>query len=297
MSTTPDQTDQDPSDLVDIRIESLHLHPVKSCAAIDVNEALIVETGFDLDRLWMVVDPAGRLVTQRQLPRMALVQQKLGRGDEVVLRAPGMLALHLAADRVEEACTVQVWNDRVAAFDMGPLAAQWFSDFLGQPLRLARHDPDAHRLVPAAYRGEMQEETAFQDGFPLLVTSPASLVAMNRELAKDGAAPVDLRRFRPNIVIAGLDEHGEDHLHELTFDTPEGPVRLRLVEPCTRCPMPDVDPDTGEAGHAVGDALQRYRADPRMGGRVTFGMNAIVVEGIDRKLAVGMSGKASLAFG
>lgn len=284
------------NDLLAIRIESLHVHPVKSCAAVDVQEALLVETGFDLDRLWMVVDPDGCLVTQRELPRMALVRQTLGRGDEVVLRAPGMLALHLAADRVEAACTVQVWDDRVAAFDMGPLAAQWFTDFLGRPLRLARHDPEAHRPVPARYCGDVAAEAAFQDQFPLLVASPGSLAALNRELAKDGAGPVALRRFRPNIVVSGLDEHGEDHLHELRFDTPDGPVRLRLVKPCTRCPMPDVDPDTAETGHAVGDALQRYRADPRLDGRVTFGMNGIVVEGIDRVLKVGMTGTATLAF-
>ena len=88
-----------------------------------------------------------------------------------------------------------------------------------------------------------------------------------------------------------------DHLGEIVFETGDGPVRLRLVKPCARCPIPDVDPGTGIAGHAVGDVLAQYRADRRLDGALTFGMNAIVVEGIDRSLRAGMRGRASYAFG
>ena len=71
-----------------------------------------------------------------------------------------------------------------------------------------------------------------------------------------------IARFRPNLVLSGLDAHGEDHLDEIVFDTDEGPVRLKLVKPCARCSIPDVDPERGVAGHAVGDVLTQYRADP-----------------------------------
>jgi uncharacterized protein YcbX len=137
---------------------------------------LLIETGFDLDRAWMVVDTAGELVTQRELPRMALIRPTL-KGDELVLRAPGMLALHISLGRVEAPCKATVWNDTVAAYDMGALAAQWFSDFLGQPLRLARFDPEQKRLADRRWTGEIEAETSFQDGFPLLVTSTAGLAA------------------------------------------------------------------------------------------------------------------------
>jgi len=73
-------------------------------------------------------------------------------------------------------------------------------------------------------------------------------------------------------------------------------VRLKLVKPCVRCSIPDVDPASGSAGHAVGDALSRYRGDPRMGGAITFAMNAVIVEGVDRTLVPGMRGTASYAF-
>ncbi|MGZ5187115.1 MAG: MOSC domain-containing protein [Caldimonas sp.] len=280
---------------IPVSIDSVHVHPVKSCAGTAPAEASLVETGFDLDRAWMVVDAAGEFVTQRELPRMALIQPTLKR-EEMILRAPGMLALHVALDRVEAPCRVRVWNDTVPAFDMGPLCAQWFSDFLGRPLRLARFDPDHRRLANRQWTGTIEAETAFQDGYPLLVASSASLAEVNRRLALAGEPAVTMARFRPNLVLGGLDAHGEDHLDEVAFDTPAGPVQLKMVKPCSRCPIPDVDPASGVAGHAVGDVLAQYRADRRLEGAITFGMNAVIVDGIDRSLRPGLSGRASYRF-
>jgi uncharacterized protein YcbX len=278
-----------------VSLESIHVHPVKSCAGTALRQAVLGETGFDLDREWVVVDPSGRFVSQRELPRMALVQTSFKAG-ELILRAPGMLALHVAVDRVEGRAEVEVWNDRVAAYDMGALCAQWFSDFLGKPLRLARFDPEAPRYADRKWTGAIEAATAFQDGFPLLVVSTATIDELNRRLAVAGHDPVGAVRFRPNLVLAGLEAHGEDHLDELVFAAAEGTVRLKLVKPCARCPIPDVDPATGVAGHAVGDVLAQYRADPRMGGAITFAMNAVIVEGLGCTLAAGMRGEASYAF-
>ena len=276
-------------------LESIHVYPVKSCAGSAPPEAVLTETGLDLDRQWVVVDPAGVFVTQRELPRMALVGTTL-KSSELVLRAPGMLALHVAVDRVEERTEVEVWGDRVAAYDMGALCAQWFSDFLGRPLRLARFDPEAPRRADRRWTGAIAADNAFQDGFPLLVASAASIDEVNRRLARVGEPAATLARFRPNLVLGGLDANGEDHLDEIVFAAAEGRVRLKLVKPCVRCSIPDVDPATGAAGHAVGDALAHYRADPRMGGAITFAMNAIIVEGMDCTLTTGMRGTASYAF-
>jgi uncharacterized protein YcbX len=282
------------SDL-EVRLAALNVHPVKSCAGVAVDEALLVETGLEFDRAWMVVDDAGRFVTQRELPRMALVQPQL-RFHDVVLRAPGMLALHLALDAVEAPCRVTVWDDEVAAYDMGDLAAQWFSDFLGRRSRLVRFDPEQRRLSSRQWTGEIEAENAFADGFPILVASQAGLDELNRRLAAAGHGAVTMARFRPNLVIDGVEANGEDHLDEIAFDTPDGPIRLKLVKPCARCSIPDVDPATGERGHAVGDTLQGYRADARLAGKITFGMNAVIVEGIDRMLRTGMTGAATYRF-
>ena len=282
------------SDLA-VRIAGLYVHPVKSCAGVALDEALLVETGLELDRAWMVVDAERRFVTQRELPRMALIRPTL-KTYEVVLRAPGMLALHLAIDAVEGPCRVRVWNDEVAAYDMGDLAAQWFSDFLGQGpgarYRLVRFDPEQRRLSSRQWTGDIEAENAFSDGYPLLVTSSAGLEELNRRLA----TPVTMTRFRPNLVLDGLEANGEDHLDEVAFDTPQGPVRLKLVKPCSRCAIPDTDPLSAEVGHAVTDALAAYRPDARLDGALTFGMNAVIVEGIERVLRVGMTGEATYRF-
>jgi len=283
------------SDMAAVRVQSLRLHPVKSCAGIEVKEALVVETGLDLDRAWMVVDGDGAFVTQRELPRLALVRPTL-RSEDLVLRAPGMLALHLSLDTVEAKTEATVWNDRVAAYDMGDLCARWFSDFLGREVRLVRFDPEQRRLASARWTGDVQAENAFQDAFPLLVASAASLAEVNRRLAQSRAGEVEMARFRPNIVLEGLEAHGEDAIGEIVLEADDAPVVLRLVKPCARCTIPDVDPATGTQGHAVADVLAGYRADPRVGGQVTFGMNAIVVEGIDRTLRVGASGRATVRF-
>jgi hypothetical protein len=269
------------------RIARLFVYPVKSCAGVELTEALLTDTGLDLDRAWMVVDANGEFVTQRDLPRMALVKVQLKR-EEVVLRAPGMLALHLAIDAVEQPVKVRVWDDEVPAYDMGAVAAQWFTDFLGQPLRLVRFDPEHQRLSSAQWTGGLQVPNQFQDAFPLMVLSEGSLAELNRRLAQAGQAAVGIERFRPNIVLAGLEAQDEDRLDVIRVAADEE-VQLRPVKPCARCPIPDIDPATAEVSPQVSATLQSYRANQLVNGAVTFGMNAIVLSGQDQLLRVGQA--------
>jgi uncharacterized protein YcbX len=278
-----------------VSIAGLYVHPVKSCARIAVDQAVVTETGLEWDRQWMVVDESGEFVSQRELPKLALVRPAL-RANDLVLRAPGMLALHLALDAIESEARVRVWNDEVDAGDMGDLAAEWFSDFLGRRVRLARFDPQVQRVSDARWTGDTHALTAFADAFSLLVLSSAAIDQLNTRLQAHGSAPVQSDRFRPNLVLDGLQPHEEDWIDRITFDTPDAPVVLRLVKPCTRCSIPDVDPQRGEPDHALGAELAAYRADARMNGQVTFGMNAVIESGTDSRLSVGMQGRATIRF-
>ncbi len=283
-----------PPDLT-ARIARLFVYPVKSCAGVELTESVLTETGLDLDRAWMVVDESGQFVSQRELPRMALVRPQL-KHFEVILRAPGMLALHLAIDAVEQPATVRVWDDTVSAYDMGDIAAQWFSDFLGVRTRLVRFDPECRRLSDPKWTGAVQAPNQFADGYPILLTSAASFQGLNDKLVASAAQAVGIERFRPNIVLAGLEAHDEDRLGDIVIAADQE-VRLRPVKPCARCIIPNVDPATGQSSPQVGDMLQTYRSDMRVGGAVTFGMNAIVLGGADQVLRVGQTVTADWNFG
>jgi len=287
---------------VQAHIAQLWIHPVKSCAGVSVQEAELTPTGLAWDRTWMVVDEEGEFVTQRELPQMALIQPAF-KLDELVLRAPGMLALHLSLEAAEWPLKVRVWDDVVSAWDMGDLAAQWFSDCLAphapsglQRLRLVRFDPEVRRLCSPKWTGGRESVTQFADGFGVLVASTATLGELNARLSAAGEAPVDMRRFRPNIVLGGVESADEDRIGAWRVHTEGGVASLENVKPCARCPIPNVDPDTAVPSPAVGDALQGFRQDPRLNGAITFGMNAIVLEGDGLMLRVGQSVRADWAF-
>lgn len=280
---------------VQATIAQLWIHPVKSCAGISVTEAELTPTGLAWDRAWMVVDSEGEFVTQRELPRMALIQPSFKLG-QLVLRAPGMLALHLSLEGAEFPCRVRVWDDAVDAWDMGDVAAQWFSEFLApdapadlKRLRLVRFDPEVRRLCSAQWTGGRESVTQFADGFGVLVTSTASLDELNARLASAGAPPVDMRRFRPNIVLGGVESADEDRICGWRIHTEGGVASLENVKPCARCPIPNIDPVNATSSPSVGDALQAYRQDPRLNGAITFGVNAIVLEGDGLILHVGQA--------
>lgn len=295
-----------PESDISARIVRLYVYPIKSCAGVEVNEVLLTETGLEFDRAWMVADADGRFVSQRELPRMALIKPQL-RQHDLVLRAPGMLALHLALDAVEGPVEATVWDDKVKAFDMGDVAAQWFSDFLNtdadgkrvgapQKLRLLRFDPEHQRLSSLQWTGGIEAPNQFSDGFPVLVTSEASLDGLNERLTAAGHGAVGIERFRPNIVLSGVEAHDEDRIDELLIATNEGTAKLKMVKPCPRCPIPNIDPATAVSSPEVGDTLQGYRQLAVVGGAIAFGMNAIVIDGVDFALRTGQDAAGDYRF-
>lgn len=275
-----------------VRIAWLYVHPVKSCAGRRVDRAVLNGTGLQQDRQWMVVDRDGHLVTQRELPRMARVSTQVD-DDVLTLRAPG--APDFRVPRGGASRLVRVWSDWVQAFDLGDDAARWLQGALGAPLRLVRFDATHRRIVDREWTGAHEAATMFADAFPILVASLEGLAELNRRLVARDLPPVGIERFRPNLVIEGV-PNGDDFIDELRFDAAEGRVVLKLVKPCVRCTIPSVDPATGVQGHEPGDTLASYRADSRMDGGITFGMNAIVLEGAGRTLREGLVGEATLAF-
>ncbi|TKC88644.1 MOSC domain-containing protein [Trinickia terrae] len=284
-------------------ISQLVVYPIKSCAGIAFDTVRLLPTGLEYDRNWMLVDAAGKFITQRTYPRLALVEVEIG-VTELIMRAPGMdeLRTPLAASalRAAPAVAATVWGDTVAALDTGPQTARWFSAFLCAPVRLVRFDPSAQRVADRKWTDGREVTTQFADGFPLLVIGQASLDDLNERLMRRGAAAIPMNRFRPNIVVSGLEAYEEDYVETLR-SVDGGAIELRVVKPCARCPMPTIDQATGapdpRSPNEPTDTLATYRANSRLDGALTFGQNAIVIAGAGGQLAVGQRFDAELGFG
>jgi len=275
-------------------ISRLLLYPIKGCRGVSLRSAQLASTGLTVgdigDREWVVVDEDGQFLSQRELPRMALIGTRLT-STALLLSAPGMLSLEIPFASEGDVLRIRVWNDELDAVTQGRVADQWFSDFLGRRARLMRFDPLARRLSKREYTGATEAPYKFADAFALLVTSEASLADLNARLQAKGLEPVDIDRFRPNIVLDGVDAFEEDYAREVRV----GDAVLELVKPCVRCTVPSVDPARGEQGTEPGDTLAAYRDKVDAGG-VTFGVNAIVATGAGRELRVGDTAELTLRF-
>ncbi|HXW10769.1 MAG TPA: MOSC N-terminal beta barrel domain-containing protein [Steroidobacteraceae bacterium] len=264
-----------------VTLAGLFVYPVKSCRGTPLAHGTLTKSGLMHDREWMVVTPAGRFLTQRELPRLALVSPQL-RADALVLDAPGMATLSLPLDdRSGARRAVVVWRDACQGIDAGDEAADWFSVFLGRPVRLVRFDESQRRATDPHWSAGIEAETRFTDGFPLLVLSRASLDDLNSRLLH----PLPLDRFRTSLLIDDCAAYAEDRMATLEA----GGVRIRIVKPCARCVITTTDQSTAERdGEEPLRTLKTYRWDPELKG-VVFAQNAVVEAGAGAQLSVGMT--------
>jgi uncharacterized protein YcbX len=246
-----------------VTVSSLHIYPVKSMRGIGVQEARVAERGFEYDRRFMVVDAHRTFITQRQHPRLALVDTSIeGSNLMISVSEAGAVRVPLelpAADRI----MVQVWHDVVPACTVSAQADEFLSTFLGIACTLVFMPDDAQRPVKQPYARE-HEHTSFADAFPFLLTSESSLEDLNHRLEK----PLPMNRFRPNIVVEGTAPYAEDGWNRIRI----GSAEFRVVKPCSRCATTTVDQSTGVRGEEPLRTLAQYRGRD---GTVNFGQNLI----------------------
>ena len=213
-----------------IRLSQLAIYPIKSTAQISLEKATIGPFGLELDRRWMLVDKAGVMLTQRSHSRMCLINTSIKDG-KLTLSAPEMQDLSI--DRVPSSSKpliTMVWEDSCNAYDCGEQAETWFSEFLNTPARLVYFPDNEVRQVDLNY-ARQGDITAFSDGFPYLLISQASLDDLNNRLEQ----PVEMSRFRPNLVISGTEAYAEDNWKKIRI----GDITFKLVKPCSRCVIPN----------------------------------------------------------
>lgn len=250
-----------------LQLSALYRFPVKSLGGERLRRAEVDALGLAGDRRWMVVDAAsGRFLTQRQYGRMAQIAALWLDPATLHLGAPGRPGLRVAVPPADRALReVVVWRDSLAVPDAGDAAAQWLSEFLGQDCRLVHVPESRARQVDPAYAQD-GDRVGFADGFPLLLIGQASL----DDLAARVGRPLDMLRFRPNLVVEGAAPYAEDGWRRLRI----GSVEFEVVKPCSRCAIPTLDPHSGARGDD-GEPLRTLASYRRDADGVYFGQNLI----------------------
>jgi uncharacterized protein YcbX len=255
-----------------VHVTGLFLYPVKSLRGYAVPAAEIDELGFAGDRRFLVVDAAGKFLTQRALPRMALISTKLSAGT-LTLSAEGAgdVSVPAAPDPTASLRTVSIWkSDGLQAEDCGPAADAWLSNILGVPCHLVRIGEKFSRPVLKSAAGPGDVFT-FADGAPILAVSEASLARLNDRIQENQGEPVPMNRFRPNLVVTGCDAFAEDTWPRFRI----GDAVFRNAGTSQRCIMTTTDQFTGARGKEPLKTLATFRRDPAAPTEVVFGANII----------------------
>ncbi|MBA5983122.1 MOSC domain-containing protein [Pseudomonas sp. MD195_PC81_125] len=261
-----------------LRLSALYRYPLKSGKPEILQSIGLDKLGLEGDRRWMLVDEAsGRFLTQRAEAKMSQLSALWNAQGGLTLSAPDHAALDIALPQDDaELRGVTIWRDTLRVPDAGDAAARWVSDFIGKPTRLVQVPLDRARMTQAGY-GRDDDQVAFADGFPLLLIGEASL----DDLVQKVGRPLEMLRFRPNLVIEGSTAFAEDGWKRIRI----GDVEFRVVKPCSRCILTTIDPQTGErsADREPLATLQKYRAQAD---GAMFGQN--LVNDSNGRLEVGM---------
>ncbi|MFZ5956136.1 MOSC domain-containing protein [Pseudomonas knackmussii] len=249
-------------------LSALYRYPLKSGQVEPLDNIRLDALGLEGDRRWMVVEEAnGRFLTQRLLPQMGRIEARWEEGFGALrLRAPGMEDLSVVVPATDDALRgVTIWRDILQVPDAGDAAADWLSRFLGRPCRLVMIPEQRARQVDTAY-ADVGEKVHFADGFPLLLIGQGSLDDLSARVGR----PLDMLRFRPNLVVEGAAAFAEDNWKRIRI----GEVEFRVAKPCSRCILTTIDPHTGErdAQREPLATLMQYR---NVDGEAMFGQNLI----------------------
>jgi uncharacterized protein YcbX len=248
-----------------MHLSGLYRYPLKSSAAEPLTTSSVGSMGLEGDRRWLVIDEAsGRFLTQRLLGQMTQLTARYSASGALTLMAPGRGPLDVAVPPMD-ACLrgVIIWSDTLRAPDAGDAAAAWLSDFLQRPCRLVYMPDDCFRPVKSDVPSD---RVSFADGFPLLLIGRDSLTDLSRRVGR----PLELLRFRPNLVITGAEPYAEDYWRRIRI----GSTVFRIAGPCSRCIITTLDPEDGTRS-ADREPLKTLKDFRQHEGKVYFGQNLI----------------------
>ncbi|PSS59154.1 MOSC domain-containing protein [Pseudomonas sp. BBP2017] len=250
-----------------MQLSALYRYPLKSARGQALQTSSLGLLGLEGDRRWMLAErDNGRFLTQRAYPQMSQLTALHGVDGGLTLEAPGRTALKVAVPQTgSDLRGVTIWRDTFRVPDAGDAAAQWLSEFIGKEVRLVYVPEERSRFLPGGY-GLNSDRVAFADGFPLLLIGQASL----DDLVEKVGRPLEMQRFRPNLVVEGAEAFAEDGWKRIRI----GAVEFRVLKPCERCIMTTIDPQTGERS-ADREPLTTLKTYRQKEGDVLFGQNLV----------------------
>ncbi|MFK8330121.1 MOSC domain-containing protein [Pseudomonas sp. BJa5] len=250
-----------------MRLSALYRYPLKSARAQALETSCVGLLGLSGDRRWMLVErDNGRFLTQRAYPQMSQLSALYREDGSLVLGASGRKSLTVPVpDADSNLRGVTIWRDSFRVPDAGDEAAQWLSEFIGKAVRLVHVPEQRTRFLPSGY-GHNSDRVAFADGFPLLLIGQSSLDDLVHKVGR----PLEMLRFRPNLVVEGAKPFAEDGWKRIRI----GALELRVIKPCERCILTTIDPQTGirSEDREPLTTLKTYRQKE---GDVLFGQNLV----------------------
>lgn len=231
----------------------IYRYPVKGLSA-DPLERVAVAPGETLpfDRAWAIENGPGRFDPENpcHLPKVSFL---------MLMRDERLASLEARFE--EESCRLALLRGgrQAAGGDLTTRSGrQIIEQFLAAYMKASLRGPP--RIVSAP--GHSFSDTAAK---VLHVINLASV----RELARIMGRPVDPLRFRPNLIVDGLEPWAEFGWvgHEISV----GPVRLKVTKRTDRCAATNVDPATGARDMDIPAVLQREW------GHIDFGVYAEVL--------------------
>ncbi|HEX6684895.1 MAG TPA: MOSC domain-containing protein [Candidatus Limnocylindrales bacterium] len=271
-----------------MRVSAIHTYPIKGCRRIDHDTAVVEPWGIEHDRRWLVTDPDGVAITQREVASLGQLRAVPGQ-DGISLSFSGQtLWVPIEANPIAKG---DVFGAVVAATPAGPVADAWLSAALGADARLVwLDDPGRRRIDPQL--GEPESATvSFADEAPLLLATTASLARLNDWIAEGeqrDEGPLPMERFRPNVVVDGSAPFEEDAWVGGVIRI--GELEFRVLQACGRCVVTTTDQATGVRGKEPLRTLGRHRnvnqkllfgvhLSPVTAGRISVGDEVTVPSG------------------
>lgn len=250
-------------------LTAINRFPVKSCRGESMESAVVEPWGLRGDRRWMVVDDTGAAITAREANRLVLVHPEIT-AHGLRLTAPDLPALDVATPDPAAQTPVALWSSHLDAVPAGAEADAWFSKALDRSVHLVHLDDPRKRPTSPDF-SEPGDRVSFADGYPLLLATEESLAALNDEVvaaSATGRDPLPMTRFRPNVVVSGVEAWAEDDWRRIRI----GDAVFRAVKGCARCVLTTIDPDTAVREKEPIRSLAKIR---RWDGATWFGINLV----------------------